>query len=328
MYYIAMDGGGTKLVGLLFDHQYRLISAARAAGTHASVYSSEQIDAHIRECYDHLFADLPRPLSVECLYTVCGNAHLYATLLPAGVTLQRSHVISEGVAGLYAAAPRHEGFVALAGTGSDAFCIRDDRVTDTVGGWGAILGDEGSGVWMARRAMAAAIHAEQGWGPPTVFGELVKRHYRFRELWDYVDRLYGAPAPFRMLGELLPLVAEAARQGDRQMQDVFREGGRLLARQTAVLLARYPDMKPRIVACGGAWKAHPLMAESFSEAIAESHPAATFTLPRFEHIMAGPIRLLMELGEADEAHLDRLAEHFPHFVWNPYKEAAYVHYHH
>ncbi len=316
MYYLAMDGGGTKLVGILFDHQYRLIAAARTAGTHTSVYPATQIEAHIRECYDYLFAGLPRPLTVETLYTICGNAELYASLLPAGVTLGSSHNITEGVAGLYAASPRREGFVALAGTGSDAFCIKEDRVIDTVGGWGAILGDEGSGVWMSRRAMAVAIHAEQGWGEPTILGELIKEHYRFEVLWDYVGKLYSAPAPFRMLGELLPLVAEAARAGDEQMQAIFHEAGELLARQTAVLLDRYPAMEPHIVACGGAWKAYPLMAESFAVSMRETHPAATFTLPRFEHIMAGPICLAMERGEADETHLDRLAENFPQFIWN------------
>ncbi len=316
MYYLAMDGGGTKLVSVLFDHEYRLIAAARSAGTHASVYSDEQIEAHIRECYDYLFSDLPRPLTVETLYTICGNPRLFADLLPAGVTLRESINISEGVAGLYAASPRPEGFVALSGTGSDAFCIQDHRVADAVGGWGAILGDEGSGVWMSRRAIAAAIHAADGWGAPTIFGDLVKRYYGFERLWDYVDMIYAAPAPFRTLGELLPLVAEAARLGDAQIEVVFREAGELLARQTAVLLDRYPAMTPRIVACGGAWKAHPLMAESFAAAIRESHPAATFTLPRFEHIMAGPIRLSMERGEADAAHLDLLAENFPQFVWN------------
>ncbi len=316
MYYLAMDGGGTKLVGLLFDDQYRLIAAARAAGTHTSVYSDEQIDAHIRACYDYLFADLPRPLTVERLYTICGNPARYVAALPAGITLRESHNITEGVAGLYAAAPRHEGFVALSGTGSDAFCIKEDRVADAVGGWGAILGDEGSGVWMSRRAMAAAIHAEDGWGEPTVFGEMVKEHYHFDVLWDYVDMVYSSPAPFRTLGELLPLVAETARRGDTAMQAIFREAGNLLARQTAVLLDRYPTMTPRIVACGGAWKAHPLMAEAFSESLSKTHPEATFTLPRFEHIMAGPIRLLMERAEADETHLDRLAENFPQFIWN------------
>ncbi len=316
MYYLAMDGGGTKLIGLLFDEQYRLIRAARTGGTHASVYPPQEIRTHIADCYATLFADLPRPLALERLYVICGNVDLFVELLPDFITPGRTCVLSEGVAGLYAGTGRHSGFVALAGTGSDVFYIRDDRTVDTVGGWGAILGDEGSGVWMARMAMQVAIRAEQGWGEPTVFGELVKEHYRLPHLWDYVPYLYDTPAPFRRLGELLPLVAIAAHAGDTLMLDIFRQGGCMMARQMAALLDRYPEDEPCIVACGGAWKAHPAMAASFRETLAVNHPLARFSLPRFEHIMAGPICLAMEHGEADDTLPDRLTLGFPDFVWN------------
>ncbi len=316
MYYMAMDGGGTKLVGLLFDDRYRLISAARAEGTHTSVYPIEDVRAHVADCYAHLFADVPRPLAIERLYTICGDSRMFAELLPAGVTLRSSRNINEAVSALYAGSARHSGFVALSGTGSDVFCIRDDRCADIVGGWGAILGDEGSGVWMARHAMQAAIRAEQGWGEPTLFGEMVKRHYNLTTLWDYVAYLYATPSPFRRLGELMPLVARAADQGDAAMLAVLCGGGRILADQMIALIARNPDMELNITACGGAWKAHPAIAEAFAEALTAAHPTATFTLPLFEHIMAGPICLSMERGEDMAATITTLTENFPSFCWN------------
>ncbi len=316
MYYLAMDGGGTKLVGLLFDDAYRLVKSARAEGTHLSVYPIEAVRAHITACYEQLFDSLPRPLFVERLYTICGDSRLYADLLPEGVILGSVHHLNEAVSALYAGSCRRSGFVALSGTGSDVFCIRDDQLFDVVGGWGAILGDEGSGVWMARHAMQAAIRAEQGWGQPTCFGEMVKETYHLPHLWDYVAYLYDTSSPFRRLGELLPLVAKAAREGDRVMLDIFTAAGVIMARQMAALLRRYPDAEHRITACGGAWKAHPAMAEAFTETLADEFSDATFTLPRFEHIMAGPICLAMEGGEADEAHLDLLTENFPQFIWN------------
>ncbi len=316
MYYLAMDGGGTKLVGLLFDEKLTLVASARAEGTHRSVYPEAEIHAHIKACYAELFSALPRPLCIETLYTVCGSTELYAALLPEGVTLARRHALHEAVAGLYAGSLEHSGFVALAGTGSDVFCVRDDRLTDMVGGFGAILGDEGSGVWMARRAMQLAIRAEQGWGEPTAFGDRVKTRYGLSSLWDYIAYLYASPAPFRRLGELLPLVAESAREGDMAMLEILREGGNLLGRQMLALLRRNPEPTPRITACGGAWKAHPAMAEAFIETVRVECPAVEFTFPQFEHIMAGPVCLAMEQGLPREEAAQILSTHFPTFVWN------------
>ncbi len=321
MYYIAMDGGGTKLVGLLFDDHYRLLASARADGTHISVYPPEEIRAHIASCYETLFAGLPRPLRIERLYTICGDSNLYAQLLPEGITLGDIRHMTEAVSGLYAGACTHSGFLALSGTGSDVFCIQHDQLVDVIGGWGAILGDEGSGVWMSRMAMGAAIRAEQGWGAPTIFGEMVKEHYGFSHLWDFVNYIYATPSPFRRVGELMPLIAQAADRGDAMMLDVLRQGGILLGQQMAALLGRHPEAKPRITACGGAWKAHPAMAEAFTAYVQEKCPDATFTLPRFEHIMAGPICRAMEAhvageGESVEVVADYLFRSWPRFRWN------------
>ncbi len=316
MYYIAMDGGGTKLVGLVFDDAYRLISSARVEGTHLSVYPIEAVRAHIIDCYTRILAGLPRPVEIECLYTVCGNADLYTELLPEGVTLRRAHKIGESVAALYAGSVCHDGFVALSGTGSDVFCIRNDQLVTIIGGWGAILGDEGSGVWMARHAMQAALRAQDGWGEPTIFGEIVMETYHLPTLDDYVPYLYDTPAPFRRLGELMPLVAEGANRGDPVMLRVLRDGGRILADQMIAMLRRNPDMEPHITACGGAWKAHPAIAEAFCERLTEVYPTASFSLPRFEHIMGGPICLAMERGEDLNAVTELMSRNFAAFLWN------------
>ncbi len=316
MYYLSMDGGGTKLLGLLFDHQYRLIATARVAGTHRSIYPEAEIRAHIRQCYDLLFADLPRPLHIETVYGLCGDSDLYAALLPEGITLGRVRTIVEPVSALYAGTQRSTGFIALSGTGSDVFCIRDGVTTDFIGGWGAILGDEGSGVWLSLKAIQTAIRADDGWGPPSLFGRMVLEHYGFTRLREYTTYLYDATAPFRRLAELLPLAAQAANAGDEAVLEVFRSGGRILAEQMIHLLRRNPNLPPHITACGGAWKAHGAMAQAFTEAVQAEFPHATFTLPRFEHIMAGPISLAMEQGEDLTAIILLLEQHFPTFLWN------------
>ena len=124
-----------------------------------------------------------------------------------------------------------------------------------------------------------------------------------------------SPSPFQRLGLLLPLAGEAARAGDRAMLEVFARGGEMLARQTLALIDRHPEFRGSIVICGGAWKAHPATFERFSAIVGEKHPSLPICRPWFEHVLAGPMDMLLRMGFAPEDAHARLLETFPDYEW-------------
>ena len=73
----------------------------------------------------------------------------------------------EGETALAAAGAAY-GIVAQAGTGSDAFLVQPGGQM-SIGGWGYIFGDEGSGYDIGERTLRAAIHAFDGRGPKTLW---------------------------------------------------------------------------------------------------------------------------------------------------------------
>ena len=77
------------------------------------------------------------------------------------------HFHSEPLAGL-AAAMKTGGAVALSGTGSNAFLVREGQVLSAVGGWGPLLGDEGSGYEIGLNALKAAIYSHDGRRPKSM----------------------------------------------------------------------------------------------------------------------------------------------------------------
>lgn len=314
MYCIALDGGGTKLEALCFDGDLRLLSRATAQGTHLSVYSAQAVRENITKCYGELFAGLPKNLHIEKMYVICGNEALYRELLPREVTLGETIVLGEGVAGIYAGLSKDTGFVALSGTGSDVFAVDKGKCLEVIGGWGAILGDQGSGVWLSRQAMEAAIRFEDGWGEYTGYGKEVCAHLQLKKLSEFVSYLYSTPSPFRTMGELLPLAARTAKNGDKVMQRVFAEGGSLLARQMASLMKRYPEISKEITACGGAWKSGRFLREGFEAELKKYYPEASFVMPLFEHITAGPIAFMLQNGESRENIIKTISVNFPMYV--------------
>lgn len=314
MNFVSVDGGGTKLNALWFDENLHLLGRARALGVNSTITPREEYRAHIRSCYDALF-DGHAPAVIDELFVICGNGAEYADCLPEGTSLSKARALGEIHGGLLAGRGLRDGILVIAGTGSNIHLCEDGRTTDYVGGLGAILGDEGSGVWMARQAVQAAIRCAFGWGEKTAFTELLMNRLGLKQMFELVNYLYDSPSPFQRLGLLLPLAGEAARAGDRVMLDVFARGGEMLARQTLALIDRHPDFDGHIVICGGAWKAHPATFERFAARVREAHPSLPICRPWFEHVLAGPMDWLLRGGLSPEDAHARLLEAFPDYEW-------------
>lgn len=102
---------------------------------------------------------------------------------------------------------RATGLVAMARTGSDVFYLSPDGRHTTIGGFGAILGDDGSGVWIGQQALRKAIAYEEGWGEQTAFLPLLREAWNLRQRDDIIERVHGEPAPYRKVASVLPLLA-------------------------------------------------------------------------------------------------------------------------
>ena len=75
---------------------------------------------------------------------------------PPGAKLLVTH---DAIAALYAGNPTGCGVVLIAGTGSIAYGRNEEGEEDRAGGWGYLIGDEGSAVWCGLESLRAISHA-------------------------------------------------------------------------------------------------------------------------------------------------------------------------
>ncbi|MEH0466183.1 BadF/BadG/BcrA/BcrD ATPase family protein [Streptomyces acidiscabies] len=96
------------------------------------------------------------------------RAALTAALERLGIPLPAITIHSD-IEAAFAGAPGHPaaGLALIAGTGSVAARVQDRVLVATSGGDGWLLGDDGSGFWIGRRAVRAALRAADGRGRPT-----------------------------------------------------------------------------------------------------------------------------------------------------------------
>ena len=329
--YLSVDGGGSKLVMLLFDEDFRVLGEGRSGGVNLNSTTLEDAEANITQCLDQVFGDAAPSVIDKLYYVFVGRAPLLINALERVCRVRETFHMSEPVAGLLAGALWRGGILALSGTGSDVFYIEDEssppllpqinreaQILKVVGGWGPILGDDGSGAWIGQRAIRAAIAGLEGWAEPTDILRLIKSEWHLKKDWDMVDIVYRSPFPYRLLGSLTKIVAKAARGNDNVAQDILREAGKLMATQTICLINRCA-IKPadfRLVCAGGAWKAHSLMYETFAADLNESFPDLPVRKPCFEPVMAGPVQEILDSADTDgtESAEERLKELFPAYV--------------
>ena len=83
------------------------------------------------------------------------------------------------------------GVLVLAGTGSLAYGV-NRRGRKLIGGWGYLLGDEGSGGWLGLEGLRAVVRAADGRGPATVLTDRLLHELGLSDARDLIPWLYRA----------------------------------------------------------------------------------------------------------------------------------------
>src|SRR5690606_11448844 len=87
------------------------------------------------------------------------------------------HSYHDSVTALAGASVARPGVVVIAGTGAVAYGRLTDGREALAGGWGYIMGDEGSGHDIGINALRAITQAADGRGAPTLLSEVAPEHF-------------------------------------------------------------------------------------------------------------------------------------------------------
>lgn len=312
-YYMAFDGGGTKLQGLIFDSGYHLIASTRSGGVNRNVHKQAQVDAHIRECVDLLFELSPVPIPrIECIYTSWSADFTSAVRhhCPCGDVIH----VGEGVLGTLSCGITG-GICALSGTGSDVFYVDNIREIDAIGGWGYLLGDDGSGVWIGRQAIRSMMRYLEKIGPKSYFHTLVEEQYHPDSPSAMSATIYSAPSPPYFLGTFCKMVNDAAQSGDAQSQEILTQAGEILAESVREMAEKH-GLSGNIPVCttGSVFQHCTHMCEAFRDRVRKHLPECTLHSALFEPVVGCVIYCMIVEGHSlNQQALDFLLQEYEIF---------------
>lgn len=257
---LGIDGGGTKTRCLVADEDGRVLGEGLAGPSNYQVVGQATAVANILTAAEAALA--VAGLSLHRVASVCaglagvGRPEDQVVMQDALAFLRpaRLQVVPDARVALAGALAGQPGAVVISGTGSIAYGLDADGRTVRAGGWGWILGDEGSGFDIGRRAVMAALAAQDGTGPATSLTERICAEWHLERLDQLVRKVYADPVQAKAdMAALVPHVLAAEAEGDAVAQGILRDAGRCLAALALAVLRRLslPEGAPALVAVTG-----------------------------------------------------------------------------
>jgi N-acetylglucosamine kinase-like BadF-type ATPase len=303
-YVLGIDGGGTTTTCILMNDARQVLSRSEAG---PSNYQSIGLDAAgnaielaIAQCLS--LPSLPSQISIKgfCLGLAGVGRSKDVKIMQNWVQKfydrasqsvsvkwdfkpENIKIYSDSTIALVGGIGSEIGIVAIAGTGSQIFGQNKEGKTKRVGGWGYLLGDEGSGYNIAIGGLQAVLKSYDGRLEETKLTDAFKTHLNLSEIEGLISVVYRQGWSVKDIAALAPIVAETAQGGDRVAQRIIQEAIDQLIWATRVAINDLflPDESLEIVLVGGVWQIVNFRA-SYQKAISAIVPSAHVILPRNE----------------------------------------------
>jgi N-acetylglucosamine kinase-like BadF-type ATPase len=208
MHVLGIDAGGTKTMCLLADEQGRIISEARGGGANLKTAGELGVEKVLHTVMEEAIGERQIIPSVVCLGMAGADREADARTVRA--IMRRSDALIALVAG----AADGPGVAIVTGTGSIVYGRSAGNRAARAGGWGHLLGDEGSGFWIGRRALASVVRAADGRGPATLLTARVFARLGIGSISDLVQLLYDRDVALPFVAALGQVVQGARDDGD------------------------------------------------------------------------------------------------------------------
>lgn len=302
---LGIDAGGTKTVCQLADAHGNVIAEARSTGANLQAVGELQVEKVLHEVMEKALGEREAIPAAICL-GIAGVDRPDDAAAVRGIMKRigykaRVLIVNDALVALEAGAPGEPGVVIISGTGSISYGRNAQGVAARSGGWGYVLGDEGSGYWIGRAALRAVLRAEDRRGKATALTRLLLAHFGVDRPQGLIHAVYHSNLKPSAIGSLANCVHQASALGDEVAVGILRGAANELessAMSVARRLSLVGDSFAFILA-GGIFKAVPWLKDELSRRLPVLAPGSTVRLLEVEPA-AGAVRLALQevVGQA------------------------------
>lgn len=304
-YYLICDGGGTKTEFVLFDQKGKILSKYFGEGSNALFINENQAVASvatgIKTCLGHGALGLH---AIEQIVLFIPGFRSCLPLLVQMLGFASISLLSDEENALYGGLGKRPGIVVLSGTGSFAVGrpIQGEKVV--CGGWGPLIGDQGSGYHVGIMALSCIARRYDEGNSSSILSSLICDRLGVDNVQLLRRRIYSPSLSRAEIASLSFVVEKAAKEGDPDAYLVIDNAAKELADMAFVVAQRLHDEEPQVVLIGGIANMGDQISIPFARYVHERLPGAVIMPCRFSPTQGAMLYVLDTYEHLDSTELD------------------------
>jgi N-acetylglucosamine kinase-like BadF-type ATPase len=277
-YVMGIDGGATKTLAAVLDLDERALHLGHAGPSNEdAVGARAAVDAMMLAADEAIErAGISAEKLGPAVLAIAGTDTDAVAEHVRGARADRWIVVNDVVGAWATATGGGPGVAVISGTGSNVFGVGGTGPgarSWRAGGWGHLLGDEGSGYWLGIQSIKAALRDREASGPQTALGEAACAFFGQPTVEALASHVYSKPLTKGEIAAFATETGRLAEGGDEVARRLYERGAAELAEQVAAVirqtgLAEVAAGFP-VGLIGSAFKAGPVFVEPFARAVRE-----------------------------------------------------------
>jgi N-acetylglucosamine kinase-like BadF-type ATPase len=230
--FAGIDGGGTKTAIVLVDEAGKVLVRHATTTSNAAVVGHDAAGEVLRAGMEASLQRAPAGSRlIAAWFGLSGSDRSgdRQRLMPFIKPFAGDTRLTNDAELILGALPGETGIAIVAGTGSIAIGRNAAGERTRAGGWGQVIGDEGSGYDLARRMFDAYARETDGRGPATSLTPRLGTHLGLTAPFQLIPYVYASERTKADLASLSRLVIDEAAAGDAVANAILRQAATELA---------------------------------------------------------------------------------------------------
>ncbi|MFO1442358.1 hypothetical protein KDN24_03785 [Bacillus sp. Bva_UNVM-123] len=318
--FIGFDGGGTKTICIIGDSQGRIIASAIGASTNLKSRPEEKVKEVIYQLLDELLqSDQIQMERIKGVFvsTAGGDREedrkrWQQWIVEYGIKPYKLSVANDAVAALAAGTKGQNGIVLIAGTGSIAYSVSDGLSKPIrVGGWGYLIGDEGSGYHIGNEALRMITRSYDGIEDKReAFTKDILEKMGLETAEQLITFIYEDPYPRKLIASIADHVITLAERDEPHAAGIIQSAIEQLVHLVIAIMNKDKEsLDYPLVISGGLFQSD-YFRMGFEQTLRLKGCSLPIILPKYPPVVGSYMSAIIQSGKTITANMEQNIDHF------------------